>query len=83
MYFHTEELQVLRCALANREAYLLVREIDLLALLGDPKHAADNVKNTALLTMVRQMLLQTRVLKARFESEMPHELDSRGVPTPV
>ncbi len=83
MHFHTEELQVLRCALANREAYLLGREIELLALLADPKLASDSVKNTSLLTMVRQMLLQTRVIKARFDAEMPHELDSRGVPMPV
>lgn len=83
MHFNTEELRLLCCALANREEFLLVREIELLALLGDPKFSADSVKNTTLLTLVRQMILQTRVLKARVEAGLPHELDSRGIPTPV
>ena len=81
MVFTHEELRLLCCSLANREEYLLVREVELLDLLGDPKLHADSVKNTALLSMVRHMTLQTRLLKARFEAELPHELDSRGVPS--
>lgn len=83
MDFNPDELRLVCCALAKREEFLLVREIDILALLGDPKFSADQVKNTTLLTLVRQMTLQTRLLKSRFELELPHELDSRGIPAPV
>lgn len=76
--FTVEEMQILVRALSNREEYLLVREVEIDALIHDSRYAFDVIKNKTLHALIKEMTHETRALKARLEAKLSLNIESNA-----